>query len=384
VTYAADVLLSEEQLALRSTARQIAQEKLADLALEWDARGVIDHAYLREVLGGAGLLGMTVPVEYGGAGSTFLDFIVVLEELAARAFPAASLMQATCSGPPMHIIELASEEVKREVLPRIVAEGAMCSVAMTEPDAGSDLGAIRTRMVKDGGDVVIDGQKIYVGGGGEADYYITYARASDAPGTAGLACVLVPKDAPGLSYGPEFRMLAPRGVPRREVIFDHCRVPERYVLAGAGEFKKMITTFNAERLHNATFNLGLAQGAYDHARAYAAERSTFGKPLSAHQGIRWKLAEMLVHLEACRWLVYGAARAKDAGKDIGLDASIAKYYSAEHGFQVADQAMQIEGAYGIHEGLVQIAFRNIRAFRVAAGSSEMMLNYIGRNAATVR
>ncbi len=308
IRYGADVLLTEEQIDLREVANELGTEKLAEPSLEWEESGEVDTDYLQTVLNDAGFLGPTILEQYGGGGGSFLDFIVVLEQIAKSSMPAASLMQATCGGPPMHIVELGSEELKAQVLPKIAQGTADCAVAMTEADAGSDLGRIQTTMRTDGDEVVLNGSKIYVGGGGASDYYITYAREEPGKTTEGLGCILVPKDAPGIEFGRHFKMLGARTVSRREIIFDQCRVPKGYVLAHAGDFRKMIDTFNAERIHNSGFNLGIAQGSYEHAVTYATDRETFGKPLVERQGIQWMFAEILTHIEAARWLVYGAAQ----------------------------------------------------------------------------
>jgi alkylation response protein AidB-like acyl-CoA dehydrogenase len=376
-----DSLLSSEQTELRALARQVADEKFGSVNADWERAGVVDFDYLKATLREVGFLGMTIAPEYGGAGAQFLDFILVMEQMARVSNAAAFFMQATSSGPVSHIIKLGSPGIKAEILPRIVDGTAWCAIAISEANAGSDWGAIQTR-IRDVGDdeVEITGTKMWVGGGGGADYYVTYARGGDDRGTAGLACVVIPASTPGLEFGSESRFLGTRGVPRREMILSQCRVPRGNVLVPVGGFKQIINEFNGERIHNATFALGIATGAYEHALEHARSREQFGRPLAANQGIQWKLADMAVKLEAMRLLVYGAAREYEAhSASLGLSASMAKLFATETGCQVVDAALQIEGATGYCEGVVESAYRNVRAFRIAAGTSEMLLNYIGRS-----
>jgi butyryl-CoA dehydrogenase len=201
---------------------------------------------------------------------------------------------------------------------------------------------------------------------------------SDATGVAGLGSIVIDKDAPGLKFGSKFKMMGSRPVPRSEVIFDDCIVPVRNILTGPGSFRQIIEVFNCERIHNACLGLGIAQGAYEHAAAYARKRIQFNKRLVDFQGIRWKLAEMETLLEACRCLVYKAAWAKDAGKPLGALVSQAKLFAATYCPKVCDEALQIEGAFGYSEGSrVERAYRDVRLVPIGGGTTEMMKNFLG-------
>jgi alkylation response protein AidB-like acyl-CoA dehydrogenase len=372
-------LLTQEQLALRSLASSIAQSELAELSSLWESEDQIDFQYLTKILKDVGFLGMTIPTEYGGGGANFLDFILVLEALATTSNPAAFLMQATCSGPVSHIIELAQGPLRQEVLSKVASGESLCAMAITEPDAGSDIGAMKSRLHPvDGGTLRLVGSKLYVGGAGIADYYVVYARMGDAKGTAGVVCAVVPADTPGLSLGTHTRLLGTRGVPRRELFFDDCLVPEENVLTRPGEFQRLMNIFNGERLHNSAMSLGTAQGAFEHAASYATRRQQFGTRLAEFQGISWKLAEMCTLLETIRLVVYVTSSAHSRGEGTAVAASMAKLMAAEQGFKIVDEALQIEGALGCQDGVVERAYRNLRTFRIAAGSSEMMLNHIGK------
>lgn len=373
--------LSAQERELRALASRFADESLRDLTAEWEStRGAeVDFQKLTQLLSDVGFLGMTIPAAYGGGGSTFRQFVVVMEELARVSFPAAFMLQATCGGPVSHVIELASESVKQAVLPEIAAGRGFCTIAITEVDAGSDIGAIRTQGQPDPatGEVVVSGQKIYVGGAGVARYYVVYARLGPEAGSHGIGCVLVSSNTPGLSYGAQAEMLGLRGIPHRELLLDECRIPAGNVLVEAGSFGRLMSIFNSERIHIAAIALGMARGAYEHARQYALDRRQFGRRLVDNQGIQWKLADMATKLEASRLLTYQAADLRDRGDSFARQSSMAKLFATECAAEIVDEALQIEGAVGYQNGFVQTAYRNLRMTRIAAGSSEILRNHLG-------
>lgn len=371
--------LTEEQRAIQDLARRLASDgDWEGLARKWDAAAAFDRTPVTSKLRETGLAGMTIPKEYGGGGAGFLDFIVAYEQIARVNYTAAFLLSSSCSGPIDSIVQFGSDAVRRKFLPKLANGEWLAAIAITEPDAGSDIGAIRTRAIVEGDTVRINGNKIYVGGGGDFEVYVVFVRMSDAPGVDGLGCVVVDRASPGLKFGPKFRMLGSRPVPRSEIIFDDCIIPREQVLLGPGGFRQMIEVFNGERIHNATLALGLAQGAFEHASQYAKDRIQFNKRLADFQGIQWKLAEMQTLLSASRLMIYRAAAAKDAGAALGVLASEAKLFAATYCPKVVDQALQIEGAFGYSEGSrVERAYRDIRLVPIAGGSVEMMLNYLG-------
>lgn len=370
--------LTEEQAAVRDLARRLADNGWEELSRKWDIEGHFDRTPVVSKLRETGLAGMTIPQIYGGGGQPFLNFIIAYEQIARVNYTAAFLLSSSNSGPIDSIVQLGSESIKKKYLTKLATNEWLAAIAITEPDAGSDMGAIRTRAVVEGNKVRINGNKIYVGGGGDFEVYVVFVRMSDAPGIDGLGTVVVDVDAPGLKFGPKFRMLGSRPVPRSEIIFDNCEVPVENILTPAGSFRRMIEVFNGERIHNATLALGMAQGAYEHAAEYAQVRKQFGKRLVDFQGIQWKLAEMGTILEAARCLIYRAASAKDRKEPLGEVSSQAKLFAAKYCPWVVDQALQIEGAFGYSEGTrVERAYRDIRLVPIAGGSVEMMMNYLG-------
>jgi alkylation response protein AidB-like acyl-CoA dehydrogenase len=326
-----------------------------------------------------GILGMTLPREYGGAGLPFFDYILAVEQLARASHPAALVLSSSCGGPVHHLLEFGSPEVKARFLPGLASGETMCAIAMSESEAGSDTGAIQTRGRLEGDQLVIDGHKLWVGGSGAFELMVAYVRMSDAPGTDGIGSVLLHRDTPGLRYGRTLEMMGLRAIPRAEILFENCRVPASHILTRPGQFKRLINSFNGERIHNAMFCVGQGQAALEEGLAYARMRKQFGRRIGDFQGIRWKLADMGIKLAAARLLVYLAARKFSDGQDAALEASMAKTFASEAAFEVAHQALQICGANGFSAGSrIDVLFREIRAHMLGGGSVEITRNHIGK------
>lgn len=369
--------LTEEQIAIQDLARKMAAT-WAEPNVRWDRDCTFDREAIARPCREAGFTGMVIPEAYGGAASSYMDFILVFEQFAMVSYAAAMFMLSTCSGPIDFILKFGSDAIKKKYLPKLVTGEFLCGMAISEPNAGSDIGAMTTRARIEGDKVRINGNKVWVGGGGEWELYVALVRMSDAPGVAGLGSVLIEKDAPGLKFGPKFKLMGTRPVPRSEMIFDDCIIPVENILTEPGSFSRMIEVFNGERIHNACLGLGIAQGAFDHAARHARDRVQFKKRLVDFQGIQWKLADMETRLEACRLMVYRAARAKDAGVPLGVIVSQAKLFAASVCPEICNQAMQIEGASGYSEGShTERAYRDVRLVPLAAGSNEMMMNFLG-------
>ena len=359
--------------------RALAEKEFKPRLVEWDQARTFPRKEVAKKLRDLGLLGMTLPKEHGGGGMSFFDYILALEPLAEATQAAALVLTSSCGGPVSHLLEFGSPEVKSKFLPLLSSGEMMCAIAMTESEAGSDTGAVKTRAVIQGDEIVINGTKLYVGGSGAFEMMVAYVRMSDAPGTEGLGSVLITKDAPGLMYGRSQEMMGLKAVPRAEIIFDNCRVPVSQILTRPGQFKKMINSFNSERIHNAMFCVGQGQAALDEALGYARLRKQFGRRIGDFQGIRWKLADMAMRIQAARLLVYQAAVKFSSGEDAAMEASMAKTYASEAAFEVAHQAVQICGANGFAVGSrAEVLFRDIRAHMLGGGSVEAVRNYIGK------
>jgi len=374
-----DFNLTEQQRLMVDAVHELAEREFKPRLVEWDRTRSFPRAEVAEKLRALGVLGMTLPPEYGGAGLPFFDYVLALEPLARASQPAALVLASSCGGPVHHILKFGSEEVKARYLPGLASGERMCAIAMSETEAGSDTGAIRTRARIEGDEVVIDGHKMWVGGSGAFEMMVAYVRLSDAPGTDGIGSVLLPGDAPGLRYGRTLEMMGLKAVPRAEIFFEDCRVPASHILTRPGQFRQLIGSFNAERIHNAMFCVGQGQAALDEALAYARVRKQFGRAIGDFQGIRWKLADMGTKLAASRLLVYHAARKFSDGEDAALEASMAKTFASEAAFEIANQAMQICGANGFAAGSrIEVLFREIRAHLLGGGSVEIVRNFIGK------
>ena len=371
--------LNDDLLEVQKTARSMAYGDLRDLATEWDRKGQYDRPRAVEIMGSAGFIGMTIPEKYGGSGASLLDFVVVLEEIAATNYSAAFILLSTCSGPVTHIEMLGNDQQRQQYLPAIASGEHIAAMAITEADAGSDVGAMQTRVRTGPNGMCLNGRKIFVGGAGDAEALVVYARLNDDPGSRGVGCLLLPANLPGISFGEQFEFMGTKAVPRRELLFDDCAIPNDAVLLAPGNFRDLIGIFNGERIHNAALGLGMAQGAFDHVLAHVRERQTFGRRIIDNQGVQWRLAEMKMRLEAARLMMYRAADAFDRGADAsGELASQAKLLCATTANLVVNEALQFEGGSGYTVGgLVERAFRDSRMVSIAAGSNEMMLNRLG-------
>jgi butyryl-CoA dehydrogenase len=373
-----DFLLTEEQRRLKALVRDLAEKEFAPKAAGWDETGEVDLGEIAVRLRDVGLLGMTIPEEYGGSGRPFLDFILALEELARVAYPPAFVLLSTCSGPVSIIQRLGSDAQRRRWLPPLVRGEMFCAVGMTEANAGSAASDVETTATLDGDAYVLDGSKLFVGGGGHVEIYVIFARFGGVPGPRGVGALVLEKGTPGFEFGQQIPFMGTRGIPRRELLFNRCRVPRAGVLVSEGGFARLMNDFNFERIHNATLSLGFAQGAFEQACAYVKQRRQFGRELCEFQGVQWMIADMATELEAARLLIYRAAANADAtGRADPLETSLAKRYASEAGIRVCDTALQLHGAYGYSKEFpLERFYRDARGIAIATGTVEIHKNNI--------
>lgn len=373
-----DFLLTEEQRRLKALVRDLAEREFAPKAAGWDETGEVDLGEIAVRLRDVGLLGMTIPEEYGGSGRPFLDFILALEELARVAYPPAFVLLSTCSGPVSIIQRLGSDAQRRRWLPPLVRGEMFCAVGMTEANAGSAASDVETTATLDGDAYVLDGSKLFVGGGGHVEIYVIFARFGGVPGPRGVGALVLEKGTPGFEFGQQIPFMGTRGIPRRELLFNRCRVPKASVLVSEGGFARLMNDFNFERIHNATLSLGFAQGAFEQACAYVKQRRQFGRELCEFQGVQWMIADMATELEAARLLIYRAAANADAtGRADPLETSLAKRYASETGIRVCDTALQLHGAYGYSKEFpLERFYRDARGIAIATGTVEIHKNTI--------
>jgi alkylation response protein AidB-like acyl-CoA dehydrogenase len=380
-----DGALDEDQLELRKVTAAIARERYAPKAAEWDAARTTFPKQERRFLGEQGLLGITLPEEYGGSGSPMLTALVAIEEFAKVCRPAAFQLFEANTGPARVISLIGSEEQRQRFLPPIVRGDATMAIGISEPDAGSAATDMKTRAKASNGSYVLNGMKRWISNGGEADYYLVYARMSDEPGAKGIGALIVEADRPGMSFGPGERLMGFRGIPSADVIFDDVEVPAENLLVGPGGFRQLFTMFSIERLGNATMSLAIGQAALDHTIDYVQERTQFGKPLIEFQSIQTTLADMVLQVAAARQLIYRAAHTAGTGLPDPLEVSLAKCTANEMAKRVSDLAMQLHGGNGYTEEYgIERLHRDSHGWAVAGGTPQMqririVSELLGRN-----
>jgi alkylation response protein AidB-like acyl-CoA dehydrogenase len=362
--------LTEEQRALKSSAADLAAAEFADRAFTWAGDLPAEN---RDRLAEEGLLGLALPEAYGGGGGTVVD-VLLAQEAVGRVCPdTAHVLSRSSMGPPRVIAELGSEALKERYLPPVCAGETTMSVAISEPEAGSDAGAMTTTASVDGDTVRIDGAKTWVGKAEEAGAFLVWARFDDD-----IGAIVVDADAPGFSLGDAHTNMA--GHAQHDLHFDGCELPRERVLAHGDEsFRALLTEFNVERCHNAMMCVACGLRAFDEAMAYATDREQFGERIADFQGIEWKLADIATRLEAARLMVYRAADGAVRSEPSRLETSMAKVLANEAGQAAVDEALQICGARGYQQGHpVEYLYRWVRGWKIAGGTVEVQRNGIAR------
>ena len=367
-----DFSLSEEQRLFRDSAHAFAERHLAAGALErahtddypWDVAGLMAKQ---------GLLGITIGEADGGQGGTLMDAVIAIESIAAVCPRSADVVQAGNFGPIRVLAEYGTAEQKQRVLSKLLSGEKVIAVAMTEPEAGSAVTDLKTAATPDGDGWRINGSKVFTTHGRYADVLLAYVRYG--PGLDGIGSVLIERGMDGFTAGNGVKFMS--GEEWAQLYFDDVYVGPENVLLGEGGFRKQIAGFNVERIGNAARSLALGRHAFELARAHAATREQFGRPLCEFQGLQWKFADMKIALDAAQLLLYRAACNADEGFPSAEETSIAKAFCNQTGFEVASEAMQIMGGAGYSQDcLVEYCFRRTRGWMIAGGSPEMMKNRI--------
>jgi alkylation response protein AidB-like acyl-CoA dehydrogenase len=358
--------------------RRIADEVLRPQVAAVEAEGNFPREVYR-TLGRAGLLSLPYPEEYGGGGQTYEVYLQALEEIAsawASVGVGVSVNALACFG----LYTAGTEEQKQKWLPELLSGELLGAYCLSEPHAGSDPAAMRTKAIRDGDEYVIRGQKAWTTHGGVADFYKVMARTSD-DGAAGISCFLVPGDSPGLSADkPELKM-GLRGSTTSTMVFDDVRVPVERRLGAEGDGLRIaLAGLDAGRLGIAAVATGLAQGALEVSVAYAKERETFGKPIIEHEGLAFLLADMAAAVESARATYLAAARLKDAGRPYTREASIAKLIATDNAMKVATDAVQVHGGYGYTRDFpVERYMREAKVMQIFEGTNQIQRLVIGRS-----
>jgi alkylation response protein AidB-like acyl-CoA dehydrogenase len=372
-------LLTEEEQMFRDTVRQFAEESVAPRVHEMDRTAKMDGSLIPELFE-LGLMGIEVPEEMGGAGSSFFTAVLVVEEL-SRVDPSVGVLVDVQNTLVNNcILRYGSDDVKRRFLPRLSTEVVGC-YALSEAGSGSDAFALQTRArPADGGGWRIDGRKLWITNGDEAGVYIVFANANPDDGYRGITAFLVERDAPGFSVGKKEDKLGIRASSTVELILDDCRVADENVLGEVGKgYKIAIETLNEGRIGIGAQMLGLAQGALDHTTRYVQEREQFGRAIAEFQGVQFQLAQMRTELEAIRLMVYNAARLKDSGSPFVVEAAMAKLYSSQIAQSIASTCIDLYGGYGFtKEYPVEKLYRDAKIGTIYEGTSNMQLQTIAK------
>ena len=371
-----DFAPTPEQEALRRRARELADTVFAPRAAAWDAREEYPWENVKDLVA-AGLMGMTVPAGYGGPDRPVLDVVLAIEEIARACGITGRIVVEGNLGVVGALTAYGTEAQKRRYFPWVL-DGEKPAIAISEPAAGSAATDLETRAEETPGGFRLTGHKCWITGAGTSRLYLVFARFGGRPGAEGIGGLLVERDTPGFTIGRRELMMGLRGIPEGELHFEHCVVPRECLLVEPGDgFKKLMRAYNGQRLGAATVALGLAQGAYEHAVRYATERRQFGRPIAEFQGIRWKLADMAIRLDAARLLIHRAAARAGRGFPDALEAAKAKTFAAETAQEVTSQALQIHGAAGYGRSLpLERMMRDARMFAIGGGTLEMMRNLI--------
>jgi short-chain 2-methylacyl-CoA dehydrogenase len=370
--------LSPEHELVRRTVREFAEGRVAPLAAELDREHRFPYELVAE-LAELGLMGMPISEEYGGGGTDTLAYAIAIEELTRVDSSVAITVAAHTSLGTMPIFLFGSEEQKREWLPPLASGRRLAAFGLTEPGAGSDAGATRTRAELRDGDWVINGSKIFITNAGtDISGVVTITALTNGDEVSNI---IVPNGTPGYDISPPMDKLGWRASDTRELSFKDAAVPEGNLLGPRGEgFRQFLEILDGGRISVAAMGVGLAQGAYDLAFRYAQEREQFGKPIARFQAVQFQLADMAVEIEAGRNLVYKAAWLKDEGRPFAKEAAMAKLYTGELSHRVANAALQIHGGYGfMDESAISRLYRDQKILEIGEGTNEVQRMVIARH-----
>jgi alkylation response protein AidB-like acyl-CoA dehydrogenase len=371
-------VLSEEEELFRASVREFAEGEVAPRVEAMECASRLDPELIKHCFD-LGLMAIESPEEYGGAGSTIFNAILAIEELARIDASVSVFVDVHNTLVTNAFMRWANDEQKRKYMPQL-ASGKVGAYALSEAGSGSDAFALKTRAVDKGDHFEITGQKLWITNGNEAEIFVLFATVDPAAGYKGITAFIVEKGFEGFSVGKKEDKLGIRASSTTELILDNCKVPKENVLGEVGKgYKVSIETLNEGRIGIGAQMLGIAQGAYEAALRYTAEREQFGQSINSFQAVQFQLAEMAVEIEASRLLVYNAARLKDAGKPFVKEAAIAKLYSSRVAEAVSSKAIELYGGYGyVKDYPVEKFWRDSKIGAIYEGTSNMQLQTIAK------
>lgn len=373
-------MLNEEQQMMRDMVRKLAQNEIAPRAVEIDRERRFPWENIKK-MGELGLMGVPIPEEYGGAGCDYLSYIITIEEISRACASTGVILAVHTSVGTFPILYFGTEEQKQKYVPKLASGEYIGAFALTEPNAGSDAANLATTAKLEGDHYIVNGSKIFITNGGEAEVYVTFVRTGNEKGYKGITCLLVDKNTPGFSIGKIEEKMGLHGDITAELIFDNAKVPKENLLGKESEgFKVAMALLDGGRIGIAAQGLGIAQAAFDVAKDYAKERVQFGKPIADLQAIQFMLADMATRIDCARLLVYRAARMRDMGLPYAKEASMAKMYATDTAMEVTTNAVQILGGYGYcKEYPVERYMRDAKITQIYEGTNQIQRIVIAKH-----
>jgi len=373
------MILTEEQRLIRDTARNYAREHIAPYAAQWDR----DATFPAEALAGLaelGFYGMLVPEQHGGCDIGYVAAALVLEEIGVADAACSTIVSVTNSVGCMPLLQYGTAQQQRDFLSPLARGEKLAAFCLTEPQAGSDASGLKTRAERQGDSYVLNGTKQFITSGKNADLAIVFAVTDPAAGKRGISAFVVPTDTPGYRVASVEAKMGQRASDTCQIVFEHCSIPAVNLLGDEGQgYKIALGNLEGGRIGIAAQCIGIARAALEAATLYSREREAFAKPLSEHQAVAFKLADMATQIAAARQLTFHAAALKDAGEPCLSEASMAKLFASEMAERVCSDAIQIHGGYGyLQDFPVERYYRDVRACQIYEGTSEVQKMVISR------
>ncbi len=370
---------TEEQEMMRKMVRDFAEKEVAPFVENMEAGEFPNH--LLKKMGELGLMGIPIPEEYGGSGMDFTSYLIAIEEISKVSATLGVILSVHTSVGTTPIVYFGTEEQKQKYVPKLATGEYLGAFCLTEPSAGSDAASLKTRAVKKGDHYILNGSKVFITNGGEADTYIVFASTNPDAGSKGITAFIVDKSSPGLVIGKNEHKMGLNGSKTVQLTFEDMEVPVENRLGAEGEgFKIALANLDVGRIGIATQALGIAEAAFEAATAYAKERQQFGKPIATQQGVGFKLADMATAVEAAKLLIYQAAYLRQSGQKCGKEASMAKLFASRTAVEVATEAIQVFGGYGYTKDYpVERYFRDAKITEIYEGTSEIQRIVISKH-----
>ena len=376
-----ELVFTEEQKMMQKMVRDFAEKEIAPIVEEMEETDRFPREVIKR-MGELGLMGIPIPEAYGGAEMDYTSYIIAIHELSKVSATVGVILSVHTSVGTLPILAFGTEEQKKRYIPKLATGGYLGAFALTEPSSGSDASSMKTRAVRDGDHYILNGSKIFITNGGEADTYVAFARTNpEEKGSKGVTAFIIEHDMPGFSVGKKEKKMGLNGSNTVEIIFEDCRVPVENRLGEEGQgFKIAMANLESGRIGIAAQSLGIAEAALNYATAYAKERHQFGKPIGQNQGLGFKLADMATEVEAAKLLTYRAADLKNHGIPCMQEVSMAKLFASKAAVKASIEAVQVYGGYGYTKDYpVERLFRDAKVCEIYEGTSEIQKIVISRN-----